>query len=40
MRRFMRAAKQLGLGTDGQELETGLFAAPQAAAKAAQLSLF
>jgi DNA repair photolyase len=39
-RRFMRAAKQLGLGTDGQELETGLFAAPQAAAKAAQLSLF
>ncbi len=38
--RFMRAAKQLGLGTEGQELETRLFAAPQGAAKTAQLSLF
>lgn len=39
-RRFMRAAKQFGLATEREALETGLFAAPQSKAKTAQLSLF
>jgi DNA repair photolyase len=39
-RRFMRAAKQFGLDTEKQALETGLFAVPDARRATAQLSLF
>jgi DNA repair photolyase len=39
-RRFMRAAKQFGLNTEKESLETALFAVPDARRATAQLSLF